>query len=61
MHQLRHRFATRAYSATRDLFAVQRLLGHASPNTTQRYVATTPDDLRHAVNAVPGPSAWGRR
>ena len=58
MHQLRHRFATQAWSATHDLFAVQRLLGHASPTTTQRYVATAPDELRHVVNAVAGPRRW---
>ena len=38
LHKLRHRFASRAYGATSDLLAVQRLLGHASPATTQRYV-----------------------
>ena len=37
LHTLRHRFATSAYSAERDLLAVQRLLGHASVATTQRY------------------------
>ncbi len=52
MHQLRHRFATQAYQATRNLFAVQRLLGHASPMTTQRYVETAPDELRGVVDAV---------
>ena len=52
MHQLRHRFATQAWTASRDLFAVQRLLGHSSPNTTQRYVATTDDQLRGVMAAV---------
>lgn len=52
MHQLRHRFATQAYRSTRNLFAVQQLLGHVNPSTTQRYVATTDDELRDAVDAV---------
>ncbi|WP_458316186.1 tyrosine-type recombinase/integrase [Mycolicibacterium brisbanense] len=33
-HTLRHRFATTAYAAERDLRAVQELLGHVSPVTT---------------------------
>lgn len=52
MHALRHRFATRTYAATRDLFAVQRLLGHASPTTTQIYVQTTDDTLVAIMDAA---------
>lgn len=52
MHMLRHRFATDAYAATRDTLAVQRLLGHASPATTQRYVQVDDSTLRDAVEAV---------
>lgn len=52
MHQLRHRFATRAYAVDRDVFAVQQLLGHASPNTTQQYVQVADYDLRRLVQAV---------
>lgn len=38
-HTLRHRYATEAYEASGgDLLLVQRLLGHASPVTTQRYI-----------------------
>jgi integrase/recombinase XerC len=51
-HALRHRFATRAYAGTRDLFAVQQLLGHASPETTQVYVAVAGDALVAAVAAA---------
>jgi integrase len=40
-HTLRHRFATRSYEATHDLFSLQQVLGHANPNTTRRYTATS--------------------
>lgn len=49
MHTLRHRFATRAYRATRNLRAVQILLGHASVATTQRYLAVDDDEVRAAM------------
>lgn len=53
MHQLRHRFATCAYAVDTDLLVVQRLLGHASPATTQRYVQTPDEAARRTVLAVP--------
>lgn len=52
MHTLRHRFATRAYRATRNLRAVQVLLGHASVATTQRYLAVDDDEVRAAMLAA---------
>ncbi|MFL0579184.1 tyrosine-type recombinase/integrase [Dietzia sp. 179-F 9C3 NHS] len=52
MHQLRHRFATRAYAHDRDTFVVQALLGHASADTTRRYVAVPAAGLRATVEAV---------
>lgn len=54
MHSLRHRFATRAYLVDRDLVTVQQLLGHASPETTIRYVLPPDDALRRTVLAVAG-------
>ena len=51
-HTLRHRFATRAYNGTKDLRAVQELLGHSRPETTSRYVAVSNDSLRAAVDAA---------
>jgi site-specific recombinase XerD len=51
-HTLRHRFASVAYSADRDIRAVQELLGHASVATTQIYTAIPKDALRRAVNAA---------
>ncbi|MEV8194250.1 tyrosine-type recombinase/integrase [Rhodococcus pyridinivorans] len=52
MHALRHRFATRAYGISHDLFAVQQLLGHSSPETTRRYVRVDDDVTRGLVDAV---------
>lgn len=49
LHGLRHRFATKAYAGSRDLRAVQILLGHSSVATTQRYVAVCDQDLRRAA------------
>lgn len=51
-HSLRHRFATRCYQHTHDLRAVQVLLGHSSPETTQRYVFASDDSLSTAVRSV---------
>lgn len=52
MHSLRHRFATRAYAATRDVYSVQGLLGHASPTTTLVYVQIPDDAMRRAMMAA---------
>ncbi|MGB3604244.1 MAG: tyrosine-type recombinase/integrase [Gordonia sp. (in: high G+C Gram-positive bacteria)] len=54
MHQLRHRFATRAYSVDHDMFTVQELLGHSSPETTRRYVLVPRSALRDTVRAIAG-------
>lgn len=51
-HTLRHRFATVVYDGTRDLLTLSALLGHARPETTQRYVRLSPDALRAAVAAA---------
>jgi len=51
-HQLRHRFATQAYRGTKDLRAVQELLGHSSPATTMRYTLIENDALAAAVASV---------
>lgn len=52
-HTLRHRFATTAYGADHDVFAVQAFLGHASPQTTLRYVQL-PDDAQRKLLAAAG-------
>ena len=52
MHTLRHRCGTVAYAATRDLRAVQELLGHARPETTALYTAVPDGAIRSAVLAA---------
>lgn len=37
-HALRHTYADSIYSKTKDRLLVQRLLGHASADTTERYI-----------------------
>lgn len=51
-HTLRHRCGTMAYAATKDLRAVQELLGHAKPETTAIYTAVPEEAIRAAVEAV---------
>lgn len=51
-HKLRHRYATMGYAKTRDLRAIQELLGHSSVATTQRYTATSSAAMRAVADAV---------
>lgn len=51
-HTLRHKFSSAAYAGTRDLRAVQELMGHASPSTTQIYTAVPDGALRAAARAA---------
>jgi site-specific recombinase XerD len=51
-HSLRHTFATKVLDDSGDLDAVQRLLGHSSPTTTQRYVKTATKRLERVYRAA---------
>lgn len=52
MHTLRHRFATRAYRGSRNLRAVQELLGHEHITTTEQYTQVDDNELREAMLAA---------
>ena len=45
-HDLRHTYATRTLEAGANLKAVQGMLGHASPKTTDIYLHASPEWLR---------------
>lgn len=49
LHMLRHKFATRAYRASRNLRAVQRMLGHSSLAITERYLECDDSEMRAAM------------
>ena len=51
-HSLRHRFATEAFRACKDIAVVQQLLGHSKIETTMLYVLVEQDALSAAVLAV---------
>jgi site-specific recombinase XerD len=53
-HSLRHRFASQVHTHSKDLRAVQTLLGHNSLATTQIYVNVSNDQLAQAVASLPG-------
>jgi site-specific recombinase XerD len=52
-HSLRHHYATRLVRAGVDLFTLQKLLGHARADTTQRYVGLDYTDLNKAMELDP--------
>jgi integrase len=52
IHDLRHGYASLAVAAGATLYEVQHLLGHASPQVTQRYAHMAESGLRRASQAV---------
>lgn len=53
-HQLRHRFGTAVYRASRDLLLTMRLMRHTRATMTAGYAALGDDDGLRTVNRLPG-------
>lgn len=51
-HDLRATFATAAYAKTKDLRAVQELLGHACSSTTELYTGISMEAMRDATTII---------
>ena len=60
VHALRHTFATAALEAGADVVELQELLGHASLETTRRYLSATAQGLRHVIQSHPSQAALRR-
>jgi len=53
-HDLRHTFASVAVAGKESLYMVQVLLGHSSPQTTQRYAHMSMDPQQEATERIAG-------
>jgi integrase/recombinase XerD len=51
-HDLRATFGTHAYETSKDLRAVQELMGHSSPNTTVTYTRVSEQTKREVVESL---------
>lgn len=56
-HDFRRTVATELLDRTNDLVAVQKILGHASPVTTERYLKQIERQKRRAADTLPDPEA----
>ena len=51
-HDLRHTFASRLAMAGKDLYLIQRLLGHREPRMVQRYAHHSVESLRNGIEVL---------
>ena len=51
-HALRRTYGTMLYQQTKDIYYVQRAMGHSSPATTQMYIIDDGEDKRKAADIM---------
>lgn len=51
-HKLRATFGTQLYNKTKDIYFVQKCMGHASPQVTERYIRGEKDMSREAADIM---------
>jgi len=51
-HDLRHTFASRLAMAGKDLYVIQKLLGHKEPRMVQRYAHHSVESLRNGIEVL---------
>lgn len=51
-HALRRTYGTMLYQQTKDIYYVQRAMGHSSPATTQMYIVDDGEDKRKAADIM---------
>jgi integrase len=51
-HDLRHTFASRLAMAGKDIYLIQRLLGHREPRMVQRYAHHSIESLRSGIEVL---------
>jgi integrase len=51
-HDLRHTFASRLAMAGKDLYLIQKLLGHREPRMVQRYAHHSVESLRNGIEIL---------
>ena len=52
LYDLRHTFLTRLGKAGADAFTIQKIAGHSSILTSQRYVHPTPERVEQAISRL---------
>lgn len=53
-HSLRHSFASHLNDQEIDILVIQSLLGHSSPRSTQIYIHPSEQNVRRALDSLPG-------
>ena len=51
-HKLRATYGTQLYNATKDIYFVQKCMGHSTPKTTELYIRGTEQDIKKASDIM---------